>query len=220
MKPNELLQDLDSYKDKYNRKFYLIKFDKERQALQSWGVKYLDFGTYELHQYDVDAGIVCENELQRMNLWQKCDEDTQIRSNKPIILAIEPNVGKNDTKSSKTKKPTTTRKKEEFAKYHTITCKNCKKTSKVNPYQVKLKAVRENKPIEVYVKEFVCRTCTSEKDNKDIPTELKCIACNAVTKYHPSMIKNIAKRKGITIAQLLKEYKCKKCFTRKKKGKG
>jgi len=202
MTPSQMLEDRPRYSTKGNHNFYFIRLDSDSQCLVSWQIAN-GFGPYQINGRSVYAGLVPEDELRRLNVWNQLNSTTQKDSQqvdespKPIIKPVKP-------------KPI---KKQKLKKIDTLTCTKCKKKTKTNRHQVGQRADKKDLNISEFINQYVCKKCTSKSKPKIMT--LVCSICKAKQKYPPAMVNNMAKRKGLSVEVLQKEYKCKKCWRKK-----
>ena len=108
-----------------------------------------------------------------------------------------------------------------------LTCISCGGIVQQAPS--KTASICRNKDILLvdYIKGFQCSECNpsvrgrqAKRSYEGIPDQLVC-KCGKVQKYHQSAIIATAKRKGITIEELIKSYQCQTCNpTKGRKSKG
>lgn len=97
-----------------------------------------------------------------------------------------------------------------------LVCQKCGAEQKLNKPYVVAKADKLGISVEDVVSGFECQKCTPTKGRKSsksydgVPDRLVC-PCGHETKYHPSAIMSMAEKKGISVGELMKSYRCQKC---------
>ena len=81
---------------------------------------------------------------------------------------------------------------------------------------IKKVADKKGKTVDEFINGYVCQSCCpsiGRKSNGEAQKniELKC-NCGFSVSYHPSIVKNTADKKGVTVEEYVSNYSCRKCI--------
>jgi len=198
-----LINGLTTFKTKYNQKCAFIELVKPDQ-IKCWMKK----TTNEMQIGLMNVCHISVEELKETKLWDKLNEDIQ--------KSVEEHESMKGYTHTKIKKESKSRKNKYPNMPVEIICITCGDEITINKANVAKKVEKLGIGLDQYIKEFECRTCKpvhrgrAKKDYGDVPDRMVC-KCGHVVKYPQSTIISMAKKKGITVEEMVNGYKCQKC---------
>jgi len=182
--------------------------------MKAWKLDYVN-GWHEERLGGLDVRQVGVDILKAIKVWDLLSPEVKDEINNGLIQKIE-------ATNNLMEKARLSRKQKYANVPRELTCTKCGKTQAVAPGMLVKKVEKiaaEKKAIftvEDYVKIFVCQRCHSTKGRKanpelaNLPKEVVC-KCGAKVMVNIYQLNAKAKKKGTTVAELIKGYKCQKC---------
>ena len=208
-----LVSGLITFKTKYNQECAFIELVKP-DHFKCWMNKKAN---KQINKMQIGLMNVCHisvEELKETKLWDKLDEDIQ-KSVEECENIVTNDIHKK-VRSGQGQGQGQGRRKKYPNMPVEITCITCGDEITINKANVAKKIERLGIGLDQYIKEFECRTCKpvhrgrAKKDYGNVPDRMIC-KCGHVVKYSQSSIINMAKKKGMTVEEMVNGYECQKC---------
>ena len=201
-------EDLAKFRDRNGQEYYFIELIKP-DILKVWKDNNSKFGWHTGQIGGVKLNTLDREVLEELNVWEELSDE--LKSDiKGAQEFREQQIKDRMSKARQARK----------AKYpnipREITCTKCGTVKKVTPSTIAKRVEAAGILLDDYLKVFECNKCNPRKRGKkakdygDVPKQLVC-SCGKVTKYHPTALINMAKKKGISVKKLVKDYRCQKC---------
>jgi len=164
----------------------------------------------------VHARKVGKDNLQFLKLWDSIPEDEQKK-----IEAVQEEIVTDV--ANKMAKARAARKKKYENIPRVLVCTKCKSKINIVPSIIVKKLEKLNLTIEKYTEGFICTVCRPVKrgrkaNPKNAPQDLVC-KCGKKITYPLNYIKKVAEKKGKTVEEIIKGYKCQVCSPTKGRNK-
>jgi len=221
MKTEDLMVDKVQFTATNGKDYYFIKAIKDK--VQVWENASINYGDCFLRERILDIHEVGVEGAKTLKMWDSLSPELQKELENGRVISKKSEKQEKDDRQDKQEEHRDKMRlereeaKKAYANYpKELECPKCHKKTSSNPSQLFKALEKKGISIEDYIKGYVCRSCSGSplrgrvSTGKCTPTDLIC-SCGRKVTYPKSVVIKQAEKKGKTLEEHIKNFKCQGC---------